>query len=91
MTPDQERRLRESAFDTDINDILEYGRPVGRTEINALVDCLTDIRDILHEPVPQHDPWDSHCSRNGYGEPWREDAICPACRPTAFAGGRNHA
>lgn len=41
--------MRDCAFDTDINDILEYGIVGNWTKVKALVDCLTDIRDILTE------------------------------------------
>lgn len=51
LTPDQERRVRECAFDQDITDILQWGIGTARNwaKIAALMDCLTDIRDILDE------------------------------------------
>ena len=80
MTPDQIRRLRECVFDTDITDILDRGEdPAG--DRGTMMACLTDIRDILTEPIPLHDPYDWLCAKNIHGEPTRSDAICPVCRP----------
>jgi hypothetical protein len=89
VTPDQERRLRECAFDTDVNAIVGHGMltTTDWMKVEAVVDALMDIRDILNEPIPLHDPWDWQCCKNIPGEPFREGVVCPVCRPgkTALA------
>lgn len=45
-------RIRQCAFDDDITDIVERGSGgSSRSTIEALVDCLRDIRDILEEEL----------------------------------------
>ena len=50
MTPDQEQRIRECAFDEDITHILESVRKWFEDDCaDALAECLQDIRGILSE------------------------------------------
>lgn len=32
-------------------------------------------------PRTLHDPWDFYCDRRIHGEPYRDSARCPVCRP----------